>query len=312
MAHDQDGRLHIVGGGLRSLAFPGFPATYPRLALAVGLELSAEELGTPHQVRIEAHGPSAEPIAKPQELSLNVPGDQRAPAYFNFVYNMEKVSFPLEGDYGFAILVDGSVAQDVLLRAETLPGPVPASVVAAQLLNQGYEAFSAGDADGAAAIFKEVTERFPQDAGGHNNLGFVLLAKGDAVGALDSFAKAAELNYPQNEISDANRACALYLAGDKVAAFGIFVDCLRTHIFRTTATLLGIGESGLFAIQLNSAAEYVALMSLNAAWSSFGTADDVITAHYLAAARSAELTLRTDISGKLFIESVRSLAAKAR
>ena len=37
VAHADDDRLSLVGGGIRSLSFPSFPATRSRLVLALGL-----------------------------------------------------------------------------------------------------------------------------------------------------------------------------------------------------------------------------------------------------------------------------------
>jgi len=295
IAHDQDRKLYVTGGGIRVLRFTGFPVTHPRLALALGLELSSNELGVPHHMRIEAYGPADGQIVKPIEMSLHVPTTEQSPVYFNFVYNMEGVVFPAEGDYGFWIIIDGQRAHDVPLRVAAVAGPVPAAIQVAQLLSQGYLAFGAGDVKAAAEIFKDVTERFPQDPGGHNNLGFVLLASGEAAPAVEAFRKARELGYPQNEISDANLACAMYLLGESVTAADLFADCLRTHVFRTPAVLFAIGPDGLFAVQLNSAAEYGSLMALNAAWSSLRAGDTKAAAHYVGVARTSELLSRDDV-----------------
>ncbi|MHB8630514.1 MAG: tetratricopeptide repeat protein [Candidatus Limnocylindria bacterium] len=310
IAHDQDRKLYMVGGGIRALRFPALPVTHPRLALAVGLELANDELGVAHLISIEAHGPAGEQIAKPVEMALHVPTTEQPPVYVNFVYNMEGIVFAIEGDYGVTITIDGKRAHEVPLLVGALPGPVPTAVQAAQLLQQGYRTFGAGDVAGAAKIFKEVTERFPQEPGGHNNLGFVLLSVGDAAAALDAFQRARELGYPQDEISDANVASALYLTGDASAAAEMFADCLRTHVFGTPATLFGIGAKGLFPVQLNSAAEYGALMALNAAWSSMRAGDAARATHYLGVARTSELLSREDV-GALLAASVNELEGEA-
>lgn len=311
IAHQTDGKLYVTGGGIRALRFPSFPATQPHLALALGIELEPAELGSEHTLSIEASGPTTLPIFRPVRVTFTVPPqeDPTAPGYIHFVSNMDNVSFPLEGDYAFVIAIDGQHLEQVRVRVER-GGNVSEEVEANALLMDGYRAFNQGDSAAAEAIFRDVVARFPKVAGGHNNLGFVLLAKGDAPVALEAFAKAQEIGYPQNEISDANVACALYVAGDAASAIRIFTDCLRTHIFRTPATLFGIGASGLFPVQVNSAAEYVSLMALNAAWSALGTGDMTAVAHYLGAARAADLSLRGDSGAQLFVQSVRALEAK--
>jgi len=45
LAHPTDGKLYVSGGGIRSLTFSAFPATYPRLALALGIEASERRGG---------------------------------------------------------------------------------------------------------------------------------------------------------------------------------------------------------------------------------------------------------------------------
>lgn len=311
IAHQTDGKLYITGGGIRALRFPSFPATQPHLALALGIELEPAEVGSEHALSIEASGPTTLPIFSPVRVTFTVPTQQdpTAPGYIHFVSNMDNVSFPVEGDYAFLITIDSQRVEQVRVRAQR-GGNVSEEAEANALLRHGYQAFNQGDTATAEAIFRDVVARFPRVASGHNNLGFVLLAKGDAAVALETFSRAKELGYPQNEIGDANVACALYVAGDAASAIRIFTDCLRTHIFRTPATLFGIGASGLFPVQLNSAAEYVSLMALNAAWSALGTGDMTAVAHYLGAARAADLSLRDDSGAQLFVQSVHALEAR--
>lgn len=307
-AHQTDGRLYVMGGGIRSLTFPTFPATQPRLALALGIEVDRTELGVEHLLEINASGPTDEAISRPIRVNFKVDREERGTAggYIHFVSSMESVAFPLEGAYEFTIVIDGEPLQRLPLSAVG-GGQVSDDHEVETLLQEGFNAFGRGDSDSAEETFRKVAERFPHAAGGHNNLGFVLLARGDAKGALDAFARAKDLGFPQNEITDANVAAASYVLGDTVKALAMFVTCLRERIFRTPAVLFGIGSSGLFPIQLQSAADYTSLMALNASWSALRAGDGEAHIRYLELARASELPLRIDGDARLFAESVKAL-----
>ncbi|MGD0863753.1 MAG: hypothetical protein ABSA21_13530 [Candidatus Limnocylindrales bacterium] len=319
IAHPTDGKLYITGGGLKSLPFAAFPAVLPHLALALGIEVGPEELGIVHTLSIEASGPTDEVIFRPVTVTFTMPrrNDQAKAVYFHFVANMDNVAFPVEGDYAFSIAIDTEQLERVEVRAErtgdvhgTMEANAP--VEARTLLRDGYNAFNQGDLPSAEAIFRMVAARFPMFPDGHNNLGFVLLANGDARAALEAFAKAKELRYAQPEINDANMACAMYLSGDAAEAQRVFTDCIQTHLLRSSATLFGIGPSGLFPVGLRSAADYATLMALNAAWSAQVAGDVSEMSHYLESARAGELSRRADATGKQFVESLSALEAKAR
>ncbi|MGH2406456.1 MAG: tetratricopeptide repeat protein [Candidatus Limnocylindrales bacterium] len=312
-----DGRLYVVGGGIRTLQFASFPAIQPRLSVALGIEVGPSELGNEHTLSILAEGPRAELVFRPVKVTFSMPpGPDRARAgYFHFVSNMDNVAFATAGEYGFVVHVDGVEIERVGIRVEQTRDQqklreAGALQEAEELLSSGYADFGRGNVDAAEATFRRVVNRFPMIATGHNNLGFVLLSKRDATGALEAFAKAKELGYVQDEISDANVACALYLSGDPAAALRGFADCLQTHLFRSTATLFGIGPSELFPVQLGSVGDYASLMALNAAWSAWAANDDSAADHYLASARTADLGLRPDETGRAFKESVDSIASK--
>jgi hypothetical protein len=313
LAHQQDGRLYVTGGGIRSLTFPVLPATQARLALALGIEVGKGELGLDHLLAIDASGPTDEVITRPVRVRFRVDEGEPGAAggYLHFVSNMEAVGFSRPGRYEFKIAIDGQPL-DVLPVDVARGGPIPDDTEVTALLGEGYQAFTRGDADSAEAAFRKVTETFPNSADGHNNLGFVLLGRGDASEALDSFAKARELNFVQDEISDANIGAASYAVGEAERALALFVGCLRHGIFRTRATLFGIGPSGLFPVELKSAAEYASLMALNAAWSALKAGNDDAFLRYRAQARASELATRTDVAAGDYTESLRALDAVNR
>ena len=314
LAHP-DGKLYVTGGGIRSLPFAAFPATQPRLAIALGIEVAGAELGKTHSLAIEATGPTADLVVKPITVSFLVPPRAGNPAdsgYVHFVSNMENVSFAAAGRYAFSVAIDGENLAELTLEAVQTSGD-GASLMAESVarLNEGYAAFARGEIDMAEQAFLDVVARYPTEAGGHNNLGFVMLAKDDARGALASFMKARELGYPQPEINEPNIACALYRLGDSRTAHEIFQQCLKGRIFRVPATLYGIDTSGLFPVQLNSAADYVSLMTLNAAWSALKSGDRPSADRHLQAAELADLAVRDDVGGRAFAESLRALRSEA-
>jgi tetratricopeptide (TPR) repeat protein len=313
IAHDTDGKLYVTGGGLRSLRFQSFPAGYPRLSLAIGLELDEGDKGTPHVIRIHVSGPTPEPIIKAQELTINAPASAQAPLYANFVFNADRVVFPSSGDYGFDIAIDGKTAVTVPLRVEALAGPPPLSVQAAELLLRAYTEFNAGDTRASTATLRDVTKRFPNDPNGWNNLGFVMLASGQSVQeAREVLLRAVELKFSRPEIAEANLGCAEYLAGSYAAALALFEGCIRERGFAGSAVLCGIDDDALFTVSLTSAADYSALMHLDAGWSALrlGTTDRA--AHFLEGCQSAELAARDSPGGTRFSAAVAALRAAIR
>jgi tetratricopeptide (TPR) repeat protein len=295
------------------LPFPAFPAVMPRLALALGIEVAQDELGIEHTLSIEASGPTNEAIYGPVSVTFNVPRLGDHARYFHFVANMDNVAFQVAGDYSISIAIDDQPLEHVDVRAEqtvqrsAIEGISPHEAIT--MLREGYLAFGQGDTDLAVELFRKITERFPTFPDGHNNLGFALLAKGDAKAALKALTTGKTLHYAQPEISDANLGCAMYMSGDAVGAQQLFTECLQ-HLLTTPATLFGIGPSGLFPVDVSSAADYASLIALNAAWSAHfaGEASDI--SHFLESARAGELSRRPDAIGHQVEASLSALEAK--
>jgi hypothetical protein len=306
-----DGKLYVTGGGIRSLSFPAFPATRQHLALAVGLEVPAEGLEGSHLMSIHAVGPSDEQIIEPivGTFTAITPPLPNQPPYFHFVTTIEDITFPSEGAYRFVINIDGEPHADIPLQVDRILGQLPPALESAARLQEGYEAWGRGEPEVAKEVFRDVTTRFPAYAAGHNNLGFVLLAQGDAEGALQSLQKARELDYGQREVLDANIACANYLRGDCAAAVALFQGCLR-YGFRGQAVLFGIDGDRLFPAQLNSASDYVALMMLNLAWSAYRAGDLSEASRHVDGARASDLARREDEGAANVAHSIESLKAQ--
>jgi len=304
-------RLHVIGGGIRSLSFGAFPATRTRLALALGLEFTSDEAKSPeHSLQIEAKAPDGRPILKPLTASFVVRPDPDQPAepiYLHFVYNMENITFPIDGAYSFSIVVDGSEPVEVPLQVLEAPGRTSRMSAAVAKLSVGYEAFSRSDLTTAQQNFQEVVADLPEFAHGHNNLGFVLLAQGQAGAALASFSRARQLGFPQAELLDANLACCYYVVGDAGVASLLFQQCLATYGFGGRAFLFGINDSGLFPVHLVSAFDYASLMMLNAAWSALKADDRSSAGRFLEGAQASDLSRRDDESGRNFAAAVEAL-----
>jgi len=308
VAHSDDNRLYVMGGGIRSLSFASFPASRSRLALALGLEFPQTNVPTRHVLRIESSGPTDEPPMRSLTASFVLPPAEMVddqPVYFHFAYNIENVKFPAEGLYVFAIVIDEERLAELPLQVLKTPGAASPE----ERLNEGYLAYNRGDSTAALEIFKDITLQFPRFPGGYNNLGFVLLAEGNAAAALEAFAKARELGFGQPEILDANVACAQYLLGDPTAALQHFQRCIQDHGFNAEAVLFGVNGRELFLVHLQSASDYVSLMTLNAGWSALWAEDPARAARYLVGAEAAELGGSDDERGKQFALSVRALKA---
>ena len=309
IAHPADQRLYMLGGGIREMEFFAFPAKVNELALALGLEFSADDLQTDsHSLRIESSGPEPDPPVKPISATLDVPRDPAHPdqsVYFHAVYNLVDITLPREGEYIFSVFVDEQLCAQVPLRAQLAIGDLPAELQADLLLNEGYRSFAAGDIAAAESIFRDVSTRFPDVAGGHNNLGFLLLGQGHADGALSSFGRARELAYVHPELLDVNMGCCHYLLRDYVSARLFFDQCLRSRGFQgAEAMLFAIHETSLFPVTLHSAADYTALVMLNGAWSALRAGDRPTAMRYIAGAESSEITRREDETGRKFAASI--------
>jgi hypothetical protein len=289
IAHPQDGKLYVTGGGIRRLRFGSFPATQPHLALALGIDVDSSEIEVEHELEIARSPAEAEWDLKPVRVKFRVAATRHHAEYVHFVSNIDNVQFPEPGTYSFAIAIDGVEIGRVDVIAELAPKTEATETVSdesEELMHQGYAAFGEGNMEGAEQAFRAVTDRFPSLPGGHNNLAYILLSKADTKGALAELARARDLGYPQPEILNANVAAATYLDGDFTSARDQYIECFRSQIFRIPALLFGISESGLFSTYVQSAAEYAALMALNVAWSSHAAGDRVLAERYLVAAET--------------------------
>ena len=310
LAHD-DGKLYITGGGITSLPFDQFPATQKRLALALSIELSRSEFDRAHELRIIAAGPASPPFkARAFQFSRKSSGPEKDFETVNFVSSMDDVVFNAPGLYSFNVRIDDQKLAEVRVKvqrkvAPAVTEPVPATE-AASFVDSGFTAFAAGDIAGAEQLFRSAITVLPTWAPPHNNLGFALLLSGAADEALHEFEQARRFGYEQDEITEANVGCALYLSRQYESAHAKFVECLRTRGLKGPSILYGIDGDSLFIENVRSAGEYSALMSINAAWSAKRVGDDAAAQQYR---NVAEATATTLSLSKRFDTSLSSLLA---
>src|SRR4051794_11611075 len=108
LAHPTDGKLYVTGGGITSLAFSVFPARHSHLALALGIDVSAGELGVEHRLTVETSGPTGEPFFEPVRVTFSVPrgGQLGDEGRVHFVSNMDNILLAGPGEYAFLITID--------------------------------------------------------------------------------------------------------------------------------------------------------------------------------------------------------------
>ncbi len=123
------------------------------------------------------------------------------------------------------------------------------------------------DLENAERNFRAIIRTIPSLGIAHNNLGFVLLAKGQVEDALAAFKRAEEVGSDRLELIEANMACCQYLLGNTAASSALFEDCLDTRSFTRSGMLYGISGDRLFLVSVPSAGAYTRLIALNAGWS---------------------------------------------
>lgn len=181
------------------------------------------------------------------------------------------------------------------LRRALEPEVTPESV-AGSLLSSAYHEFFAGRLAEAQSLVRAVVERYPLVAGGHNNLGFLLLVDGRYEDALRHLQRASQLEFDEREVLDFNLACCRYALGDFTDALEGFAACLAKPL-ASDAVLCVIADQTLSALTLKSAADYVALCALNAGWSAVRGETRTRALDFLEIARSGRQTMSKDPQG---------------
>lgn len=264
-----DRKFYVVGGGIRSLDFTSLPATYERLSLAVLLQFERDEFGSQQVIAIRTHNPSDQSFARGYALAFvpQPPSPDDMFVTFPFVYNMTDVRFEGPGEHKFTVSVNGAIVASVPVlvgvAADGLPGIGPPW---SQELQQGFEAFAAGDAALAEAIFRALIAKYPGVADAHNNLGYVLLNAGRADEARVELVEGQRLGYARRDVLESNLGCCSYLLGQFDVALEHYRRCIHQQVLEGQSQLFAIGADGPVNFIVTSVSDYVGVASLNAGW----------------------------------------------
>lgn len=266
-----DGKVYSMGAGIDRLAFSNFPASQPQLAVVLKLDFTKEERRREQTIQIKGLSDKDHPFLPMFGFAINPIVPVRSPQEhlpFPFVYTVRNLIFATPGDYRFILEVSNQEVATIPLAVEV--GPLAPSVsepinTLEAALRSGYETFMRGDMLGALAIFNDLAIRFPGSPDVQNNLGFTLLAQGQAGPALAAFQRAAEGRYQLKELLDANIACCQFLLGNHRAALEAFTGLLTARLQTSPVMLFLLGRTQARPVVLESPGDYLALMALNAA-----------------------------------------------
>jgi tetratricopeptide (TPR) repeat protein len=267
-----DGKVNILGGGLDAVHADAFPFVQPSIALVLKLEFAATECEARHQIEIRAVREDDREFLPLFVLAIVPRRDPRRPdlpVTFPLVRTVRDLRFDKPGRYRFQVMVNKQEVASIELRAVLTERPASQSATFRDVLqvslDAGYEAFVAGDLDRAWSIVSTVVDEFPQSADAQNNYGFILLARGEALDAIEAFRRAEEAGYALPELLQANMASCLYLVKQYKMAFDKFRTLINARFLSDSAVLFALGATSQAPVQLWSPADYLALMALNAA-----------------------------------------------
>ena len=105
-----DGRVSIIGGGIRRMGAPTFPVTIPSLCLLAGFEMTpAECLANPEvEVRIlDSGGRTAMVPVKARLDARPRPEDPDGPVEVRLVWGIQSLTIPIPGEYSVQLLHKG-------------------------------------------------------------------------------------------------------------------------------------------------------------------------------------------------------------
>jgi hypothetical protein len=108
-------KFSVIGGGVSRIGGRGFPLVHPHLALVVGLQVTAAEVGREHELRFLLMGPDGAQIADATG-AIRADGQQEArDQVVTFAVDFWSLAFPGPGDYTLRILVAGSERKRLML-----------------------------------------------------------------------------------------------------------------------------------------------------------------------------------------------------
>lgn len=128
-----DGKFTIMGGDFDTIFALSFPALHPNLAVVLRLNLSPNEVGIEHRLRIVLTGPlgsSVIPAPLTGTFTSQIPADHKAGRAIRaaFVVNVANLVFQTEGTYRFRITVDDKTLGELQLHVARTSNPASISL----------------------------------------------------------------------------------------------------------------------------------------------------------------------------------------
>jgi hypothetical protein len=131
-----DGKLYVIGGGIRRMASATFPTAIPTMSIVVSLRVPPAECGIEHTLRFTYLDPDGAQLVALPPFALNAapnPDSHHSPSFVNVVANLQGLPVPKPGDYAFSLVWADqelvSVGFKAVSQAGSPPGPAaPAGV----------------------------------------------------------------------------------------------------------------------------------------------------------------------------------------
>ncbi len=261
------GKFDTMGLGVDSLPASSFPYTHPVLAAILKVRAGAHDDIDQQTITFKAVDPGG--IEFHPRYSFVVKPEEAGQMGSNLVYNMTQIVFRTPGKHSFLVDINGvhvvtlelDVYQRATAEADDSSDPLTAK------LRASFEAEASGDTETSWRILHELAAEFPNSSEVRNNLGFLLLRRGDGSGALRELDRAKEIGYRYPEILSMNRGCALFLLGRHSEAAQAFVELLATTPTSANSLLNAVSDGEIQEIHVLNTGDFVALAALNAAWS---------------------------------------------
>ena len=271
-AQVKSGRFNIIGGGITEIALSRYPGNMPPMSVAIRLKIDSRDVQRGYTIAIELQSPSGLGVMPPAKLDIVAPEDElasRDQITADFVYRLPSVVLPEPGEYVVRLRHGAGSGEigSLQFTAATQPSlNLVSTEVGDMRVQAGFAAFKAGEIETAEALFRQVLQEDEANPIAHNNLGFVLMCQGNYSGALQEFTRARELGYSETPVWTVNLGCCLYGLGAYKDAVEVFEQGLAMAS-PAFAVLCAISDSNMRAVSVDSASNYVALTSLNLAWS---------------------------------------------
>ncbi len=288
----RDGTNHIIGGFLERFSPKELPAAHSNLAILVRGWFTAEECGSTQLLQLRVMWNGAVEVSGGLSVEFDPVDKGGNGTPFQCIFAVRDLVLPAVGVYHFVLVHNRQeVARRHLQIAPPTPAlpaseeaittPVPSAELkaaadailqagvryrAAGELTRGYAAFEAGDLSAAVQAFQNVIEIDPTHGAAHNNMGFVLLGMRRPDEALGALIRARQLEYPDVAVLEANLGCAAYMRNQYDAALASFSSAFSQPHVPAPSQLWLISGDELHVLRVDSVGTFVALMSLNAAW----------------------------------------------